>query len=119
VLTLLLLLLLSFCLYRAAPEAHGGFQARGRIGAVATEPQQLGIPAVSQPCLQPTPQLMATRILKPLSKARDQTRNLKVPSQIRFHCATTGTPTFFLIYPLLIYFSFLLWWGNKGPGPKS
>ena len=32
------------------------------------------------------------RILKPLSEARDQTRNLVVPSQIRFRCATMGTP---------------------------
>jgi len=31
-------------------------------------------------------------ILNPLSKARDRTRNLMVPSQIRFHCATMGTP---------------------------
>ena len=32
------------------------------------------------------------RILDPLSEARDQTRNLMVPSQIHFRCATTGTP---------------------------
>ena len=32
------------------------------------------------------------RILNPLSEARDQTRNLMVPSRIRFHCAMTGTP---------------------------
>ena len=32
------------------------------------------------------------RILNALSKAMDQTRNLLVPSWIRFHCATTGTP---------------------------
>ena len=31
-------------------------------------------------------------ILKPLSEARDRTRNLMVPSQIRFCCARTGTP---------------------------
>ena len=37
----------------------------------------------SEPHLRPTPQLMATRILNPLSKARDQTHNLMVPSQIR------------------------------------
>ena len=33
-----------------------------------------------------------SRILNPLSEARDRTRNLTVPSWIRFHCATTGTP---------------------------
>ena len=31
-------------------------------------------------------------ILNPPSEARDQTRNLMVPSQIRFHCATTNPP---------------------------
>ena len=32
------------------------------------------------------------QILNPLSGARDWTCNLTVPSQIRFHCAMTGTP---------------------------
>ena len=32
------------------------------------------------------------RILNPWSEARDRTCNLMVPSQIRFHCATVGTP---------------------------
>ena len=32
------------------------------------------------------------RILNPWSEARDRTRNLMVPSRIRFHCATMGTP---------------------------
>ena len=31
-------------------------------------------------------------ILNPLSEARDRTHNLMVPSQIRFLCATMGTP---------------------------
>ena len=35
------------------------------------------------------------QILNPLSKARDQTCNLIVPSQIRFHYAMMGTPIFF------------------------
>ena len=30
-------------------------------------------------------------MLNPLSEVRDQTYNLVVPSQIHFHCATTGT----------------------------
>ena len=33
------------------------------------------------------------RILNPLSEGRDRTRNLNVPSQTRFLCAMTGTPT--------------------------
>ena len=32
------------------------------------------------------------RIPNPLSEARDRTHNLVSPGQIRFHCATTGTP---------------------------
>ena len=32
------------------------------------------------------------RILNPLSEASDRARDLMVPSQIRFHCTTTGTP---------------------------
>ena len=39
------------------------------------------------------------RILSPLSKARDQTRNLLISSWIQFHCATTGTPSFFGLLP--------------------
>ena len=33
------------------------------------------------------------QILNPLSEARHQTHNLMVPSQTRFRCAMTGTPT--------------------------
>ena len=33
-----------------------------------------------------------SRMLNPLSEARDRTHNLMVPSQICFHCAMTGTP---------------------------
>jgi len=36
-------------------------------------------------------------ILNPLSKARDQTCNLMVPSWIHFRCAMKGTPCFILI----------------------
>ena len=35
-------------------------------------------------------------ILNPWSEARDRTHNLMVPSQICFHCATTGTPIPFI-----------------------
>ena len=33
-------LFVSFCLFRATPEAYGGSQARGPIGAVATSLDQ-------------------------------------------------------------------------------
>ena len=37
-------------------------------------------------------------ILNPLSKVRDRTPNLMVPSWIHFHCSTTGTPVAHLLY---------------------
>ena len=46
----------------------------------------------SEQHLQPTAQLRAMRILNPLSEARDQTRNVMVPSGIRFRLPTAGTP---------------------------
>ena len=66
-----------FCLYRAAPTAHGGSQARGLTRAAG-----VGLHHSSQ----------QHQILNPLGGARDGTRNLKVPNQICVRCATTGTP---------------------------
>ena len=66
-----------FCLYGAASVAYGGSQARNPIRATAA-----GLHHSSQQC----------RILNLLSEARDRTRNLMVPSQSRFHCATKGIP---------------------------
>ena len=48
-----------FCLFRATPEAHGGFQVRGQVGAVAAGLHHSHSHARSEPCLQPTPQLTA------------------------------------------------------------
>ena len=69
----------------AAPAAYGGSQDRGPIGAVAASLRQSHSNAGSEPRLLPTPQLTATpdRIVNPLSKGRDRTRNLVVPSRIR------------------------------------
>ena len=72
-----------FAFSGAAPAADGGSQARGRIGAVATGLRQSHSNAGSEPHLQPAPQLTQCLILNPLSKARDRTRNLMVPSWIR------------------------------------
>ena len=49
------LLLLSFCLLRAAPTAYGGSQARGSIGAVATGQRHSHSNSGSKPRLPPTP----------------------------------------------------------------
>ena len=48
-----------FCLFRAAPTAYGGSQARGSIGAVAASLCQSHSNSVSEPCLRPAPQLIA------------------------------------------------------------
>ena len=69
-----------FLLFRATPMAYGGSPARGQIGAVAT--CLCHSHAGSELCLQPTPQLMAMRVLNPLSKAREQTCLLMDASHI-------------------------------------
>ena len=50
----------TFAFSRAAPVAHGGSQARGLIGAIASSLCQSHSNAGSEPGLQPTPQLTAT-----------------------------------------------------------
>ena len=72
---------LVFYLFRATPTAYEGSQARGLIRAAAAALRQSHSNS-SQQC----------QILNPLSKTRDQTRNVMVPGRIRFCCATTGTP---------------------------
>ena len=42
-------------------------------------------------------------ILNPLSKAREQTCNLTVPSRIRFRCSIMGTPLLCLFFGLVFY----------------
>ena len=49
-----------FCLFRAAPLAYGGSQARGRIGAVTVGLHQSHSNAGSELHLRPSPQRMAT-----------------------------------------------------------
>ena len=41
------------------------------------------------------------QILNPLSKVKDQTCNLKVPSRIHFHCEMTEIPFFVVVFFLL------------------
>ena len=72
--------------------SYGGSQARGRIRSTAASLNHSHSKAGSELHLQPTPQLMATPNLNPLSEARDRTHNFMVPSWIRFLCTMTGTP---------------------------
>ena len=48
-----------FLPFRAVPKAHGGSQARGRMGAVAASLYHSHSSGGAKPCLRPTPQLMA------------------------------------------------------------
>ena len=50
----------SFFLFRAARAAYGSSQARGRIRAAAASHSHSHSNSGSEPCLQPTPQFMAT-----------------------------------------------------------
>ena len=56
----ILFIYLFFGLFRAAPVAYGGSQARGRTGAVPTGPSHSHSSDISEPHLWPTPQLTAT-----------------------------------------------------------
>ena len=66
-----------FCLFRAAPAAHGSSQARGLIRAVAA-----GLHHSSR----------QRRVLNPLVEARDRTLHLMVPSWIHSRSAMMGAP---------------------------
>ena len=58
--TLLISLQVVVVVFKAAPRACGGSQARGLIGAAAAGLHHSHSNAKSEPCLQPTPQLTAT-----------------------------------------------------------
>ena len=82
---------MSFC-YRAAPTAYGGSQARGLVRAVADGLCQSHCNASSEPHLHLHHSSQQRQILNPLSKARDQTHNLMIPSSDSFRFTTMGTP---------------------------
>ena len=77
---------LSFVLFRSAPVAYGGPQARGSNLAYTTAT------AMPKPSLNCNLHHSSgqRRVLNPLSEARDRTHNLMVPSRIHFCCATMG-----------------------------
>ena len=91
--------------FRASLTANGGSQARGWMRAAAASLCHSHRNAGSEPCLHPTPQLMATpdpQILNPLSKARNQTHK-----HICFHCITTGTPSIYVLMAISLSFQML------------
>ena len=70
-LSLSMQLLSFFLLFRAAPVAYGGSQARGQIRAAAAGLHHSHSNMGSEPRLQPTAQPGQHGILNPLSRARD------------------------------------------------
>ena len=61
-----------FCLYRAAPAAYGSSQDRGQIRAAAAgiHHSHSHSHKGSEPCLRPTPQLMATPDPRPTERGQ-------------------------------------------------
>ena len=96
-----------FFLFKAACVAYGSFQTRGRTGAIAARIHHghCHSNTVSEPCLQPTPQLTARWILDPLGEARDPTYTLMDTSQIPFCCTTTGTPYYKILRIAVLWHS--------------
>ena len=80
---------LFVCLFRATPVAYGSSQARDLL--VYTRATAMPDPSRIWDLHHSSWQCW---ILNSLSKARDGTRNLMVPSQIHFRCPTTGTPPY-------------------------
>ena len=84
--------LFFFLLFRAAPVAYGGSQARGPIGATAAGLCQSHSHMGPEPHLRPTPQLTATP--DPLSEARDRTHIIIGPSQVCYPLSHNGNAGF-------------------------
>ena len=85
-------LFLVFCLFKAAPMAHGGSQVRGPFRATAPGQYHSHSNTGSEHVCKLHHSSWQCQILNPLSKARDWICKLMDPSRIRFHSATTGKP---------------------------
>ena len=73
---------LFFVFSRAAPVAYEDSQARGLIGAAATDLNQSHSNVGSEPFYDLHHSSQKCWILNPLSEGRDQTHNLMIPSQV-------------------------------------
>ena len=106
----LLYIYFFFCLFAifwAAPAAHGGSQARGRIAAIANGLRQSHSSTGSEPRLRPTSQLTATPDRQPTEQ--DQALNPATswfPVRFVNYCATTGTLCVFFVCPSLCFSPF-------------
>ena len=90
--------LFLFLLFRA----YGSSQARGSNRSCSCN-------ARSEPCLQPTPQLMPKLDPYPMRKARDWTQVLMDPSQVHYCWDMTETPPVVFLNQTLCYFHQRTW----------
>ena len=92
-----LFIYLFICLFafsKAASMAYGDSQARGLIGAIATGLGHSHSNERSEPSCDLHHSSRQRRILNLLSKGRDRTRNLMVPSRIRSPLRHDGNSDF-------------------------
>ena len=90
-------------LFRASPVAYGHSQVRGPIRAAAASLHHSHSHSGTELHWRPTPQLMATQILNPLSEAGGQTHDLMDTSGILNPLSHNGnsqmvTNFFFLVF---------------------
>ena len=93
-----------FCLGGGTPVAYGGSRARGLTGATAASLRHSHSNADPSHICNLHHSSPQCRILNPLSKARNQTCNLMVPSQVHFCYNSAGTP---VCFSYLLCFSYL------------
>ena len=79
-----------FCLFRATLAAYGGSQARGQIRPAAAGLRHSHSDTRSEPCLWPTPQLMA--MLDPQAKRLSEAGIEPTPSWILVRFVSTLPP---------------------------
>ena len=111
----------SFFVFRAAPEASGSSQARGRVGAAAASHSHSHSHSKCQiPAISATYTIAHGNVgsFNTLSKARDRTRILTNTSRIPFCWDITGISISLFImveqysfaYTYHMFYPFLHWW---------
>ena len=93
----------AFLLFRAAPVAYGGSQARDRIGAAAANLHHSHSNMGSEPDRDLHHSSWQCRILNSLSEARDGPFTLINTSQMCFCCASRGTPELPFFFSIFLH----------------
>ena len=81
-----------FCFLRAAPVAYGSSQNRSQVRATAGSLHDSHSNARCEPCLRPTPHLMAMPDPRPTKQGQGLNLNALDTNWIHFHFTTMGTP---------------------------